>query len=306
MRLVIAHDNKEMNVWAANYIAKCINEYKDTAYPFVLGLSTGRSLIGIYENLAQLAKEGKVSFANVVTFTMEEFVGIPESHPHSSHTFMFRHFFSLISIAPENVHFLDGNAEDLDAECDRYENDIKAFGGIDLFVTCIGEDGHVGFNEPGSSLYSITRPKTLSYETKLAFADVFDNNVNNVPSVALTCGINTLMQAHELMVAVGGAKHAMALSNIVEGSVSHICPVSAFQLHPKSVVVCDKDATLELKVRTVRYFKGLMKEYKKNHPDDALGLMKLPEREDDVEFSKKKLLASGKSSKRMPPPFAAK
>lgn len=201
---------------------------------------------------------------------------------------MFEHFFSLISIPPANVNFLNGNAEDLDAECDRYEDKIKKLGGIDLFICGIGPDGHIGFNEPGSSLDSITRPKTLSYESILSLAPAFNNNPDNVPRMALTCGIQTLMAAHEIMVAVNGSQKAFALSKIVEGGVSHMCPVSAIQLHPKSVVVCDKDATLELKVKTVRYFKGLMKEYKSSHPNDPLGLMTLPSREEDIQHSMRK------------------
>lgn len=206
---------------------------------------------------------------------------------------------------PENVHFLDGNAKDQDAECDRYEDEIKAFGGIDLFITSIGQDGHIGDNEKGSSLYSITRPKTLSYETKLGFAELF-GGVDNVPSVTLTCGISTLMEAHEVMLIAQGASKAYALKDVVEGCVSHFSPVTAFQLHPKSVVVCDRDATLELKVKTVRYFRGLMKEYKKQHPDDPLGLMKLPEREEDVEYSRRKLKLSRRSQNDNPPtPFGS-
>ena len=161
MRLIIQPDYERLSLWAANYVAARINEYKPTAErPFVLGCPTGSSPLGLYRNLVRLNKEGKVSFRHVVTFNMDEYCGIPRDHSESYHTFMWNNFFSHIDILPENVNILDGNAADVAAECERFESKIKSYGGIELFMGGVGPDGHIAFNEPGSSLTSRTRQKT--------------------------------------------------------------------------------------------------------------------------------------------------
>ena len=163
MRLIIEPDYAKMSKWAANYVAKkLINAKPTTEKPFVLGLPTGSSPLGMYRELIELNKRGVISFDNVVTFNMDEYIGLPKSHPESYHSFMWNNFFSHIDIRKENVNILNGNAEDIDAECQRYEDKIKAVGGIDLFLGGIGPDGHIAFNEPGSSLTSRTRKKNLT------------------------------------------------------------------------------------------------------------------------------------------------
>ena len=163
MRIIIQETYGKMSQWAAAYIAKRINAFKPTKErPFVLGLPTGSTPIGTYKELIHLYKMGKVSFKNVVTFNMDEYVGIPENHPESYHSFMWNNFFSHIDIPKENVHILNGNAPDLEAECINYEKQIADFGGIELFMGGIGPDGHIAFNEPGSSLSSRTRVKSLT------------------------------------------------------------------------------------------------------------------------------------------------
>ena len=158
MRVIIENNAAEAGRWAANYVAEQINaKAKVCSEPFVLGLPTGSTPLGMYAELINLYKAGKVSFANVVTFNMDEYVGLPEEHPESYHSFMWNNFFSHIDIKPENVNILNGNAEDLDAECAGYEKRIEASGGIDLFIGGVGEDGHLAFNEPCSSLNSRTR-----------------------------------------------------------------------------------------------------------------------------------------------------
>ena len=161
MRLIIEPNYEKLSKWAANDVIERINAAKNQDKPFVLGLPTGSSPEGMYAELVKAYKEGKVSFKNVVTFNMDEYVGLPESHLQSYHTFMAEILFNHIDCPKENIHILNGNAEDLEAECQHYEEMIREAGGIDLFLGGIGPDGHIAFNEPGSSLRSRTRIKTL-------------------------------------------------------------------------------------------------------------------------------------------------
>jgi len=258
MRLIIEPNYEQVSAWAAAYVASRINAANPTPEkPFVLGCPTGSSPLGMYKKLIELNKAGKVSFKNVVTFNMDEYVGIPEDHPESYHSFMWNNFFSHIDINPENVNILNGNAEDLEKECDDYEARIKAAGGIDLFMGGVGPDGHIAFNEPGSSLTSLTRMKTLTQDTIIANSRFFDNDVNKVPKTALTVGVGTVMAARSVMIIVNGYKKGRALQQAIEGGVSQMCTLSALQMHRKAIIICDEDATMELKVGTYRYFKDI-------------------------------------------------
>lgn len=249
-----------MSKWAANYVAGRINAANPTEEkPFKLGCPTGSSPLGLYKELIALNKAGKVSFRNVVTFNMDEYVKLPESHPESYHSFMWNNFFSHIDIKKENVHILNGNAEDLEAECADYEKAIREAGGIDLFMGGIGPDGHIAFNEPGSSLTSRTRVKTLTTDTIIANCRFFDNDVNLVPKTALTVGVGTVMDAKEVLIVVNGHNKARALQHAVEEGVSQMWTVSALQMHPHAIIVCDEAACGELKVDTYRYFKDIEK-----------------------------------------------
>ncbi|KAF0716561.1 Aste57867_2780 [Aphanomyces stellatus] len=258
MRLIIEKDGEEVATWVARYVRQRINDAKPTANkPFVLGLPTGSSPLKTYKKLVQYHKEGKVSFEHVVTFNMDEYVGLPEDHPESYHTFMWSNFFQHIDIKRENVHILNGNAPDLEQECRDYEAKIASFGGIELFLGGIGPDGHIAFNEPGSSLVSRTRVKTLAYDTIVANSRFFGGDINQVPKMALTVGVGTVMDAREVCIIITGHSKAYALYKVIEEGVNHMWTVSAIQTHKKSVIVCDEDATMELKVKTVKYFKGL-------------------------------------------------
>lgn len=255
MRLIIEKDYDLMSQWAANYVASRINEFAPTPErPFVLGCPTGSSPLGMYRALIKLCKEGKVSFANVVTFNMDEYCGLPQEHPESYHSFMWNNFFSHIDIKPENVNILNGNAPDLVAECARFEEKIKSYGGIELFMGGVGPDGHIAFNEPGSSLTSRTRVKTLTQDTIIANARFFDGDVNLVPRTALTVGVGTVTDARSVLLLVNGHNKARALQHGVEGGVSQMWTISALQLHPRSIIVVDDAACAELKVQTYRYF----------------------------------------------------
>ncbi len=261
MRVVILDDYALVSRWAANYVVEKINQKNPTAAnPFVLGCPTGSSPLGMYKELIRLNKEGKVSFKHVITFNMDEYVGLPEEHPESYHSFMWNNFFSHVDIKPENVNILNGNAVDLEAECADYERRIEAAGGIDLFMGGVGEDGHLAFNEPFSSLSSRTRVKTLTQDTIIVNSRFFDNDVTKVPKLALTVGVGTVLSAREVIVLAVGHKKARALHHAIEESVSHAWTLSALQNHPKGIIVCDEAACAELKVGTYRYFKDIEKD----------------------------------------------
>lgn len=258
MRLIIQPDYQAVSQWAANYVVARIKEAQAASgKPFVLGLPTGSSPLGMYKALIDRHKQGAVSFKNVITFNMDEYVGLPEDHPQSYHSFMWNNFFKHIDIDPSNVNILNGNASDLESECTRYEEKMKACGGIDLFLGGIGPDGHIAFNEPGSSLSSRTRVKTLTMDTIIANSRFFDNDINKVPKTSLTVGVGTVLSAKEVLIIVNGHNKARALCHAVEGSVSHMWTISALQLHEKGMIVCDDAATVELKVGTYRYFKEI-------------------------------------------------
>ena len=262
MRIIIEPNYDMVSKWVAAYIAGRIGDFKPTAKkPFVLGLPTGSSPIGAYTELARMNRAGKVSFKNVVTFNMDEYVGIPKDHPESYHSFMMKHFFDHIDINRKNIHILNGNAKDLDAECGKYERQIKAAGGIELFLGGIGPDGHIAFNEPGSSLSSRTRIKTLMTDTLIANSRFFDNDIAKVPKTALTVGVATVLDARQVIIIITGHGKARALHHVIEEGVNHMWTVSALQLHPHAIIVCDDAACDEIKVGTYRYFKDIEKQH---------------------------------------------
>jgi glucosamine-6-phosphate deaminase len=258
MRVIMQPNYEVASKWAAAYVARKINDFgANESKPFMLGLPTGSSPMGMYRVLIEHNKAGKMSFKNVVTFNMDEYVNIPEDHPESYHSFMWNNFFSHVDIPKENVNILNGNAPDLEAECAAYEEKIKNVGGVTLFVGGIGPDGHIAFNEPGSSLSSRTRVETLKYDTIVANSRFFGGDVDKVPKTALTVGVGTVMDANEVLIIVNGHNKARALRHAIEGSVNHLWTISALQMHPKGIIVCDEEATVELKYGTVKYFKDI-------------------------------------------------
>ena len=258
MRLIIQPSYELVSKWTANYVATKIKEFKPSSRNlFVLGLPTGSSPLGMYRELIKLYKRGYVSFKYVKTFNMDEYVGIPEDHPESYHSYMWNNFFSHIDIDKSSVNILNGNAKNLDKECIDYEKKIKNSGGIKLFLGGIGPDGHIAFNEPASSLGSLTRVKTLTMDTIIANSRFFDNDIKKVPKTALTVGVKTVLDAEEIVIIISGHNKARALAKVVEEGVNHMWTVSALQLHPKGMIVCDEDSTYELKVGTVKYFKDI-------------------------------------------------
>ena len=258
MRIIIKKDTDEVGKWAADYIiTKLKNANASREKPFVLGLPTGSSPLPVYMEFIRRSKAGEISFKNVITFNMDEYVGLSENHSESYHYFMFENLFNHIDIPKENINILNGNAKDLEKECVDYENKIVNAGGIDLFLGGIGPDGHIAFNEPGSSLTSRTRIKTLSYDTILANSRFFDGNIKKVPTQALTVGVGTVMDAKEVLIIITGYNKARALREVVEGGISHMWTASMLQIHQKTILVCDEPATMELQVETVKYFNNL-------------------------------------------------
>jgi glucosamine-6-phosphate deaminase len=262
MRLLIEPNYEILSEWTANYIASRIKKAAPTAEkPFVLGLPTGSSPLGVFRHLIELNKSGAVSFKHVITFNMDEYVGLPKDHPESYYSFMWKHLFSHIDIQPGNVHILNGNAPDLNKECLDYEACIKSVGGIELFLGGVGPDGHIAFNEPSSSLVSHTRVKTLTTDTLIANSRFFDNDVSKVPKTALTVGVATVLAAREVVIVVNGHNKARALQQAVEGAVSQMWTITALQVHPKGIIVCDEAACDELRVGTYNYFKDIEKDH---------------------------------------------
>lgn len=259
MRLIITEKN--IGDWAAVHVATRILEAKPTAEkPFVLGLPTGGTPVGMYKRLVQFYKDGILSFENVVTFNMDEYVGLDKDNEQSYWRYMHDNLFDHVNIKPENVNMLNGmvkGVEEEEEECRRYEEKIASYGGIDLFVGGIGPDGHIAFNEPGSSLSSRTRSKELTKDTIIANSRFFGGDLNKVPKTSLTVGVGTVMDAKEVLILVNGASKARALRHAVEEGVNHMWTISALQMHKKGIIVSDEDATLELKVGTYRYFKDI-------------------------------------------------
>ena len=256
MRVIIT--DKNIGDWAAVYVANKILEAKPTAdKPFVLGLPTGGTPLAMYKRLIQFYKDGILSFENVISFNMDEYVGLSPANDQSYHFYMYDNFFKHVDMKTENINILNGLAIDYKKECEDYEAKIKAAGGVDLFLGGIGPDGHIAFNEPGSSLSSRTRDKELTMDTIIANARFFDGDIDRVPKLALTVGVGTILDAKEVLIMVNGHNKARALHHAVEGGVNHMWTISALQLHPKGIIVSDEAACTELKVGTYRYFKDI-------------------------------------------------
>ncbi len=245
---------KNYDKWVADYIIEKINQANpSTDNLFVLGLPTGGTPLSVYQHLIKAYQQEKVSFANVATVNMDEYVGLAPDHPQSYHYFMQENFFKHIDIKPENTYIPNGLASDIETEGKRYEKLIADLGGVDLFFGGVGSDGHIAFNEPGSSLRSRTRIKTLTRHTLADNARFFDS-IDEVPKTALTVGIQTIMDAKEVIILAKGLGKALAVYNAVEGAVNNLWPISMFQHHEHFILVCDELAATELKLKTLRYF----------------------------------------------------
>ena len=213
----------------------------------VLGLATGSSPIGLYHAMIKDHQKNKTSYANIRTINLDEYVGIESSHSQSYRTFMNEHLFNHIDINPKNIHLPVGNGDDLRLECERYERVLQE-NNVDLQILGIGSNGHIAFNEPGTSFHSRTHVVTLDERTRQDNARFF-NHLDEVPKYAITMGIESILRAKQIVLIAMGKNKAKAVAHMIGGSISTDCPASVLQLHPNVVVIADEEALSELKVK---------------------------------------------------------
>ena len=249
MEVILHRDPAEACRTAALIIARLVRERPRA----VLGLATGATPIPLYAELVRMHREEGLDFGGVTTFNLDEYLGLGPDHPASYRRFMDEHLFRHINIRPENTHVPDGLAQDVPACCAAYEQAIVDAGGIDLQVLGVGVEGHIGFNEPSSSLASRTRIKTLTPVTRNENAVFFDGDVERVPHHCITMGIGTIMEARANMLLAFGEKKADVVANLVEGPVTSMCPASILQYHPCAKVIVD--AAAASKLRLANYYR---------------------------------------------------
>jgi len=259
MFIVIKETYDEMSKEAAKILAHRIHTKPD----IVLGLATGSTPLSMYKELIRMHRDEGLDFSKASTFNLDEYVGLQPSHVQSYHYFMWENLFKHINISPENVYVPMGMSDDIVKFCAWYENKIINKGGIDIQLLGIGANGHIAFNEPGSSLGSRTRIKTLTEETIEANSRFFDRT-EDVPVHAITMGVGTIMEARELLLVANGTAKADAIVKTVEGPVTASCPASVLQLHPRSRIILDKDAGAKLK----GIYRHIPYEYTSSHFED--------------------------------------
>lgn len=244
MRIVILPDAPSVSRRAAEIFCRLIRDLPEA----VLGLATGGTPLGTYHELIRLNRARQVSFSQVTTFNLDEYVGLPREHEQSYYSFMHNNLFTNIDINQANCHLPDGQATDLFQECLRYEKLIDDAGGIDLQLLGIGSDGHIAFNEPGSSLASRTRVKALTEQTRQDNSRFF-SSMDQVPKIAITMGVGTILEADSILLLATGQGKATAVRDFVEGPITSMVPASALQLHPQVTVLLDAPAASFLQRR---------------------------------------------------------
>lgn len=244
MEVIITNTYETMSKQAARIVAKTVHEKPNA----VLGLATGQTPIGLYQELIRLHKEEGLSFANITTFNLDEYVGLPATHPQSYAYYMQNQFFSQINVNAARNHIPNGMAQDIPSECDAYEEKIIAAGGIDLQILGLGVDGHIGFNEPSSSLNSSTRIKTLTLKTIEANSRFFQHS-NEVPRHVITMGVGTIYRSRYCLILAAGSGKAHAVQQTVEGPITAMCPASALQMHQRCTIITDSAAAENLQLK---------------------------------------------------------
>ncbi|WP_108123976.1 glucosamine-6-phosphate deaminase [Saccharospirillum mangrovi] len=242
MQIVILDTPDAVAEYGAAQFIKQLQRKPDS----VLGLATGSTPIALYRELIRRFQAGEVSFAQARSFNLDEYLGLAGEHPQSYRHFMNRELFDQIDINPANTQVPNGAAKDPLAACDAYEAAIKTAGGIDLQLLGIGRNGHIGFNEPSSSLASRTRVKTLTPDTVEANKRFFKADEFQ-PNLAITMGIGTIMEARKILLLATGEGKAEAVREAVEGPVAARCPASILQMHPRATLVLDRAAAKALK-----------------------------------------------------------
>ena len=247
MEIIIQPTSDAASIIAARHVARLVRDKPNA----VLGLATGNTPLMMYRELVRMHREQGLDFSEVTTFNLDEYVGLPPEHPASYHSFMWENFFSQVNVRRERVHIPDGLSSHIPAFCRKYEEAIVEAGGIDLQVLGIGSDGHIGFNEPSSSLASRTRIKTLTAETRRDNAEAF-GSPDKVPFHVITMGVGTIMDTRQVIILAFGAKKAEAISAAVEGPITAMVPASILQMHPVAQCIIDEAAATKLK-RTEYY-----------------------------------------------------
>ena len=245
MEIIIQPTSETGSIIAARIIAKLVRTKPDC----VLGLATGGTPLATYRELARMHREDALDFSGVTTFNLDEYVGLPPGHSQSYHAFMDEHFFRHVNVVRARIHIPDGMARDVPAECARYEEVIRTVGGIDLQLLGIGTDGHIGFNEPSSSLASRTRIKTLTEQTRADNARFFGGDLARVPFHCITMGVGTIIASREVLMLAFGANKAAAVAAAVEGSITAMNPASVLQMHPVAKCIVDEAAAANLTKR---------------------------------------------------------
>jgi glucosamine-6-phosphate deaminase len=238
MEIIIQPTPEAASIIAARLIADLVRKKPAC----VLGLATGSTPLATYRELARMHREDGLDFSGVTTFNLDEYVGLPPAHPQSYHAFMDEHFFRHVNVQRGRIHIPDGMAGDVPAECARYEQAIRAAGGIDLQLLGIGSDGHIGFNEPSSSLASRTRIKTLTGQTRADNARFFGGDLKQVPFHCITMGVGTIMESRQVLMLAFGEKKADAVAGAAEGPISAMNPASVLQMHPVAKCIVDESA----------------------------------------------------------------
>jgi len=244
VEVIIQRDYQQMSKVAAQLVVDVLNTKPNA----VLGMATGSTPLGLYQELVRLHQAGQVDFSRVTTFNLDEYVGLPANHPQSYHYFMDEHFFRQVNIPRQNINIPSGTTSNYPAFCKWYEERIAECGGIDLQILGIGSDGHIAFNEPTSSLSSRTRLKTLSKQTIDDNARFFERR-EDVPVYAITMGVGTILDARKLVLVASGKSKAKAIAQAVEGPVTSMVTASALQLHRDSIVIVDEEAATGLTMR---------------------------------------------------------
>lgn len=245
MRLIVS--NISVGLWTAAYIKNTLQRVAPTVQkPFVLGLPTGGTVLDMYALLRSFVKERLLSFQHVITFNMDEYIGLPQEHPQSYHSYMRRNLFEHIAMPAEQIFIPNGQAPDLKQECERYEHEIAQAGGVQLFIGGVGCNGHIAFNEPGTPFNSRTHVTDLAPSTLEANARFFQNDMTRVPRQAITVGIGTLLDSKELLFIASGVKKAAAVAHCVCQEPSLNWPISALNLHPRATLLADLDACVLL------------------------------------------------------------
>ncbi|MEM1558606.1 MAG: glucosamine-6-phosphate deaminase [Thermoproteota archaeon] len=242
MRVIITKDYDEMSTRAARIIAEQVRRKPNS----VLGLATGSTPLGTYRELIRMHREEGLDFSKVITFNLDEYYGLSPDQPQSYHYFMFENFFKHVNINPKNIHIPDGLAKDVKAFCEEYEKEIKKAGGIDLQLLGIGRNGHIAFNEPGSSLMGRTTLVALAEET-IRDNTRFFKNEEEVPRLAISMGCGTIMEARRILLLASGENKAGAIAATLEGPVTSQITASILQMHPDAIVIVDEAAASKLK-----------------------------------------------------------